>query len=742
MLSRVAMAAGILLLFSGGGVFAQESPPEPEKGKGTPIEITSDGENFYEAGMAVATVNVVVHYGADIMYADRVSYDNKTHEAMADGNVRVYSGDRIYRGRSLKYNFETKQVTSTDFGFVNYPMVTAGQNVISPETNHYEIKDGFFTTDNREDPAYRLKASTIEIYPDDRVVLKNAVLYVGSVPVAWIPYYEQSLRTKHATYIFQLGNNGLFGAFIYNTYNWQVDPRLEVSFKLDEREKRGLAGGVDMRYKPTLEDSDGLFKAYYAHDDDYLANPSAQVRSPVYPDRYRFSLQQRAPFGNDVTTMVNMNILSDPYVTEDFFKNEFEHDRMPDNVAEATYYNQNFTISMLAREQANRFETTVEEFPGVTFENKRVKLFGSDFAYEGQSSIVNFREMFSNQNLAQNPNPPVNYGAYRWDTFHQVLYPREYFGWLSVTPRVGARLTEWSNDNQQPPSAGTDAVGRALVLAGAEASFKVSQTWLDVQNKTLAVDGLRHVAQPFIDFQYIPRPDINPTQLTGFDTRVPDVWAQPINLTSYNSIDSLDRQAVVRYGVEHKLQTKRDGLNVDLVDWSIFSDLNMDRHYNESYQQVNDRFSSIYSDMTFNPLPWLKFRSQSSINTNSQRYAMSDNGLTWQVTKFDEYTVGSRYLNNANILDNYGVPIPNSNLLYLRNFYRVNEHWQLEAMDQFEASTGRLQEQDYTVYRDLSAWQMALTYSEEEYPDRSANHSVYMSMTLKAFPEASFSLAQ
>ena len=34
-----------------------------------------------------------------------------------------------------------------------------------------------------------------------------------------------------------------------------------------------------------------------------------------------------------------------------------------------------------------------------------------------------------------------DYGTFRADTFHQLIYPNTYFGWLSVVPRVGFRGT-------------------------------------------------------------------------------------------------------------------------------------------------------------------------------------------------------------------------------------------------------------------------------------------------------------
>ena len=89
--------------------------------------------------------------------------------------------------------------------------------------------------------------------------------------------------------------------------------------------------------------------------------------------------------------------------------------------------------------------------------------------------------------------------------------------------------------------------------------------------------------------------------------------------------------------------------------------------------------------------------------------------------------MGDHYINHSPIFGD-------SNQATLDLFYRINEHWQFEGQEQFEAETGRLQLQQYTIYRDLDAWQLGLTYSDSELNNQS-DHSIYFSLTLKAFPK-------
>jgi len=66
--------------------------------------------------------------------------------------------------------------------------------------------------------------------------------------------------------------------------------------------------------------------------------------------------------------------------------------------------------------------------------------------------------------------------------------------------------------------------------------------------------------------------------------------------------------------------------------------------------------------------------------------------------------------------------------------YRLNENWGIRASHYFEARTGHLQEQSYTVYRDLRSWTAALSFLVREHPIGPEDFTVAFTFSLKAFP--------
>ncbi len=751
------------------------TPPTSSAGE-APVTITADGRNTYVGQIASADDNVVVRYRDDVIFADHVVFDRSTRIIIATGNARIFSKNRFYRGDSITYNLDTKAITSTKFSNVEYPKFIAGDKISTPGFNHYRLTNATFTTNNRQNPSFHFEASTVEYRPNDEVVLKNVVLYIGEVPVFYFPIFVQSLTDSRPTYQFEAGDSGRFGAFMYNKYNWVAGDKMRGDVEFDLREKRGYAGGVDVQYYPSAN-SDILLKTYYAQDNLYsstnhnVANAVSRgdlSDSNVYDgvsqdNRYRIAYEHHLQFGSDFSSIADLSLWSDPWITRDYFSNEYQQENQPPNFINLSEYNPNFTISLLASPQVNPFFETVERLPEFMVETKQQKIFNSPIEYASQSSVVNFQRKYADVSDFQNPGQypynsfPTNstaynfyhpnavygyntaqqnnYSAYRYDTYHELSYPHQYFNFLSLTPHIGGRFTYYSDTNSnitdttnndgQSYDKVRNAAARLAGNVGLDGDFKISRTWLNVSNPNLGINGFRHVVEPFFQAQYAPQPTLTPNNIRGFDDRLYSTTLQPISWMDYNSIDSIDKQAVVRLGVWNKFQTKRDGVNYDLITNQTYVDADFDHNFTAATS--SSTFSNVFNDFRFMPTPQWTFQSFAAVDVNGNGYNQMDNNITWAPDPSLELTIGHHYINHSPIFGD-------SNNAALALFYRINEHWQFEGQEQFEATTGHLQLQQYTIYRDLDSWQLALTYADSEY-NGTSDQSIFFSLTLKAFPQ-------
>jgi LPS-assembly protein len=741
--SACAMRTLVLLLAavlaSAGLVTGEIKTPQNE-----PMEITSTGETTYENGFATAHDNVVIHIGNTDIYADYAQYNSTTHDLELRGHVRIYRDTSLYISESGVYNTETKKIRSTNGRTESEPYFLTGKDVNSISDNGYLIHGGTFTTEDSARPDFHLHAQKMRIYEGDRVIFQYVTAYVGKVPVFWWPYLYQSLSE---TFSFSISPayTSTWGPSILTQVNFPITDYVEGRLQLDYFGRRGPAIGFD----PVIDygkdkNSQARVKTFYIDDQNPDINQTNVPRQDVPTDRYRLSLEDRTNFTDDIYGMANITKLSDPYVMEDYSPGEFRIDPVPDNVVAVTKTNPFFTITGIARFQANDFFTTTERLPEVALDIKRHGLFGGPIFYEGETSFANLQ--------LQNPQGSgfENYGTTRFDTFHQLSFPNTYFGWLSIVPRVGYRGTYYGKtwdlgsttfvppsnplvpDFILPPPTTANPVKfdgdtfRSVFNTGAEASFKISRTWEDVQSRAWGLDGLMHVFQPFTDFSYVKEDGPNPTSILGFDRFEPSTQLRAIDFPQFTTIDSIDDWTVWRVGARNRLETRRDDQTVTWLELDTFLDVNFDNPYDRT------DYSNFFNNLRFSPLPWMSFTVNSQVPAFAKGFTEVDTLANVQPLSNVQVTVGHRYLNGNPFFQN-------SSLFVVGGYYRINDNWGFGVQEQYEATTRILEEQRYSIYRDLSAW--VASFGGVIRDNAGVNeYGVLFTITLKAFPKLGFDL--
>ncbi len=78
---------------------------------------------------------------------------------------------------------------------------------------------------------------------------------------------------------------------------------------------------------------------------------------------------------------------------------------------------------------------------------------------------------------------------------------------------------------------------------------------------------------------------------------------------------------------------------------------------------------------------------------------------------------------------------PEENNFIASTFYfRLDDNWGLRAAHTFNARSGALQEQAYTIFRDLRSWTAALTFRAQANSGIPTDFTVAFSLSLKAVP--------
>ena len=729
----------IALLASAGLMRGAIKTPE-----NAPIEITSTGETTYENGLATARDNVAIHVGDTDIYADYAQYNSSTHDVELRGHVRIYRDVSLYIADSGVYNTDTKKIRAIKTRTESEPYFVSGENVTEISENGYLIRNGTFTTHDAPSPDFHLRARTIRLYEGDRVIFVNVTAFVGKVPVFWWPYMYQSLSDAFS-FTVSPAYLSSWGPSLLGEVTFPITDHIKGRLRLDYFGRRGPAVGFD----PTIDygkddNSQARLKTFYINDQNPDINQTAVPRQNVPTGRYRLSLEDRTNFSDDIYGIVNITKLSDQYVMQDFYPGEFRVNPVPDNVVSIAKTDPFYTLTGITRFQSNDFFTTTERLPEVVLDIKRHALFGGPIFYEGETGFANLQLQFPEGAGFE------NYGTTRLDTFHQLTYPNTYFGWLSIVPRVGFRGTYYGQtfdlgtttftppsnplvpDFILPPPTLANPIKfdgdtfRTVFNTGAEASFKVSRTWENVQSRAFGLDGLMHVFQPFTDFAYVSENGPNPESILQFDRFEPSTQLRAIDFPEFTPIDSIASWTVWRLGIRNRLETRRDDQTFTWFELDSFFDVNFDNPYDRT------DYSNFFNNVRFTPLPWMSFSVNSQVPAFAKGFTEIDTVTSVQPISNLQLNVGHRYLNSNPFFQN-------SSLFLVGGYYRLNDNWGVGVQEQYEATTGILEQQRYAVYRDLTSWVASFGGVIR---DNSGvkEYGVLFTVTLKAFPKLGLDL--
>jgi len=744
-----------------------------------PVEITADGETRFEGGVAVAEDNVVIKYGDTHIFCDLAQYNPETREVLLLGQVRIYRDAFHFVGERAVYNLESKKLRAADFAGDAHPFKLGAETVSSLGGRGYRATEATFTTHDSAKPDYRIRAKSVRIYPDDRIIFSNVTLLVGKTPILWWPYLYQSLREDMAFSITP-GYSNRWGAYVQTLYSFPIGDHASGQLRLDLRSERGPGAGLDSEYRFGKDNkSFGNLRTYIASDNDTEQNDTSIPRGEVDSTRYRVSLEQRTYWTEDIRSDWNVNILSDRYMLEDYFPGEFTVDPQPDTFSATTKWDENYTITLLTTIQVNDFQETTERRPELVIDIPRQPFFNTPFYYQGETGGALLEKRFEDESGLP------DYDTTRFDTLHQIFYPRTYFGWLNVTPRVGFRATWYgdtgsiydeavlptqselaalagSNDrlrdelreelarlNARTPeelaqlvrdgktgdipatlrkrlqTSGSDT--RAMVLAGIESSFKLTRTWEDVQSRALGLDGLRHVFQPYTHLSFVSDPGLSSSDVLQFDRLLPSTQVAPIGFPQFVSTDSIDEWTIWRIGMRNRLLTRRDLETFQWLTLDTWADINIDNPYDDT------DFSNVNADLEFRPLPWVTFNVEAQLPVLDDGFTEINTGFRFMTHRNAEFRIGHRYLQDNEFFQD-------SSLITFGGYYRLNENWGVSFQEQYEMDDGVLEYQRYMVHRNLTSWIASLGAIVRDNRGGQEEFGFLLTFTLKDFPDINLPL--
>lgn len=284
------------------------------------------------SGVAPALEEGLALGGPVTLIADKISYDEDTGVAFAEGNVEVGFGDRTIRADRIQYNTESGEADfignvhyeqegdefsfdrivlniRTELGVLYNGRIRINSNRFQIASERFEktgkdsffIRKGEFTTcpcDPEPDWKFGIRHSNVTI--DGYAVARDVTFRIRDVPVLWFPWaaFPVKLKRQSGFLIPSFSHSSTSGYSIQLPFYWAINRWSDATFTLDAMTKRG--------YRPEAEYRFAL-----------NSKSEADIRATLYHDketkdtRYRYYGENRFQYAEHWSANARWDIPSD-----------------------------------------------------------------------------------------------------------------------------------------------------------------------------------------------------------------------------------------------------------------------------------------------------------------------------------------------------------------------------------------------------------------------------------------------
>lgn len=456
---------------------------------GEPVRIQADRVSYdHREEDYLAEGNVQIFQGNRKLSADRVSLRGKTNEVEASGNVVLIQGDDVLKSERIKIDLDTSLgiiVRGTLF-LKKQHFYLRGDEIERIGEETYRIRNGSLTTCDGDWPAWRFTTREMLVTVEEYASVWGATFEIKNVPVLYSPYLIFPVKTQRQSgfLIPRLTYSNVSGAELNTAFFWAIAKNMDATFFLDLATKKGVGEGLEYRYV-RKEASSGQFYAYHLRElPGYRGKRSEQLDRG--PDRWQVDFEHQEYFDESFFARTRLRALSDRQFLKDFGAGY--EDRSSEQIYSFISLTKNWEAASLFGEarhsvdmrQDNR--TTLQNYPVVNFSGARKRLWNSPLSYSFHSAYGNFyrQDGVSGQQADLHP---------------RLSLPLR-LGFLELTPEAGVRETVYSVRNGDRDTRSRESWD--FQTTAAAELFRVFETGF------ARVPMVKHIIRPEITYSYLP----------------------------------------------------------------------------------------------------------------------------------------------------------------------------------------------------------------------------------------------
>ncbi len=690
-----------------------ESPADRVEAVADQLEYSRDSKKITAKG------NVVVRYRDQHITCDVAEIDTDAKTVHAEGHVIIFHKEQpVAQGTEVDYNFGTKSGTFPDGKAFTAPWFVSGKSSEQLSDEVRRVQGGTATTCNLEKPHFEIKGRTIKVIEDDKMIIKNAVIYVLGKPVFWLPYFIVPLDQETLPFTVSAGYKSRFGYYIETSKGFSVNKNIHGKMHLDYRTERGVGGGADFDYDYGKW-AQGIVKGYVTQDrkapSTAIGNNSddpSDFHNTRSRTRGRATWVHRTDIDDYTNVILRYNKIEDEYFLQEFFQKESRAEMEPQSFVTATKNSQRWGSLVHVEKAMNRFESPVEKLPHVQLDWRDQRVKDLPLFYKSQISYSNLQKEFGRRR-------PDEEHVQRFDQYNELSAPLQWSD-VKFTPFVSLREDYFTRNLESA----SDRF-RVTMSAGADLRTQFYKTYdVSFDKAGIELNDIRHIMEPVAQYQ-TDKPTMNPGRLGNFD-----------------SVDRIDDSDRVIVGLENRFQTKRivDGRmrRVDFVSLNTYLNYqrlddpgNFTSNLTNSFEGRTE--STYYSndlllnqEVALRPYEWLQYEARLDHSVKYNEFRSFNQELIAKIRRF-KFLFAHRYLKNIGDLQG-------GNQFGFETKWVINPLWTVGGYIRWDAEREGRDEYQVAFTRDLHDFLLDFGYNVRNSSIDSSNKEVFFNFRLKAFP--------
>lgn len=232
------------------------------------IEYFADAEDIALRG------NAELEYQNRSLGAEMIDFNSRLNVLEAIGDPVMEEDDQRMYGVDMGYHMDHESGVvvdgSTKYGEGYY----LGEHIFKVGKDVLKVYNSTYTTCDRKRPHYCMRSNKMKVYLKDKIVSGPITLYVGEIPVFYLPYMANTLRKdRHSGFLrpnFDIGIDSREGRFIRGLgYYWATNDYTDFLLTTDFNERRSLRMELTNVYKIRYLLNGNVRLNFYRNLDDY-----------------------------------------------------------------------------------------------------------------------------------------------------------------------------------------------------------------------------------------------------------------------------------------------------------------------------------------------------------------------------------------------------------------------------------------------------------------------------------------